>query len=94
MWVESLILSNKVVVFSKTFCPYCNRTKELFQNSGIEYYVLELDKINEGYEIQKYLYEKTGQKTVPNIFISTEHIGGNSDLETLKKNGKLDEYFK
>jgi glutaredoxin 3 len=44
-----------------------------------------------GDEIQGYLSQKTGQRTVPNIFIQQKHIGGNSDLQKLKSNGKLKE---
>lgn len=44
----------------------------------------------DGALIQGYLQEKTGQRTVPNIFIATKHIGGNSDLQQLHKMGKLE----
>ncbi|CCJ28480.1 unnamed protein product [Pneumocystis jirovecii] len=92
-YVESIISANKVVVFSKSYCPYCDRTKELLQNSHIDYTVLELDVIAQGSNIQQYLFEKTGQRTVPNIFINKEHIGGNSDIEALKNSGELARYF-
>lgn len=42
-----------------------------------------------GADIQNYLGEKTQQRTVPNIFIKGQHIGGNSDLSSLKSSGKL-----
>ena len=51
----------------------------------------ELDQIDDGAEIQAYLGEKTGQRTVPNIFIEQKHIGGNSDLQKIKNGGKLKE---
>ncbi|KAG5513248.1 hypothetical protein PMAC_001618 [Pneumocystis sp. 'macacae'] len=90
-YVDQIISENKVVVFSKSYCPYCDRTKELFQNSQINFTVLELDVI--GNKIQEYLFQKTGQRTVPNIFINQEHIGGNSDLEALKNTGELARYL-
>lgn len=50
---------------------------------------LELDEINDGPAIQDYLKEKTGQSTVPNIFISGKHIGGCDDLLREQHSGKL-----
>jgi glutaredoxin 3 len=44
---------------------------------------------DDGDQIQNYLAEKTGQRTVPNIFIEQKHIGGNSDLQSLKRSGEL-----
>jgi glutaredoxin 3 len=42
-----------------------------------------------GTAIQDYLHQKTGQRTVPNIFIDQQHIGGNSDLQAKKNSGEL-----
>lgn len=92
--VEDLISKNKVIVFSKTYCPYCVNAKKIFEDEGIESYVLEIDKMDDGKEIQDYLLEKTGQRTVPNIFIGGKHIGGNSDLEALRNKGELNLYLK
>lgn len=47
--------------------------------------------VDNGDEIQGYLGQKTGQRTVPNVFIEQKHIGGNSDLQKLKSAGKLKE---
>lgn len=43
----------------------------------------------DGQVIQLALYDKTGQRTVPNIFVQGNHIGGNSDLQSLHEQGKL-----
>lgn len=43
-----------------------------------------------GSQIQDYLLTLTGQRTVPNIFIKTKHIGGSSDLDLASNNGALD----
>lgn len=51
---------------------------------------MELDKQTDGDLIQQYLLEKTGQKTVPNIFIEGKHIGGNSNVQELLANGDLE----
>jgi len=48
-----------------------------------------LTNLDNGEEIQAYLAEKTGQRTVPNVFIEGKHIGGNSDLQRIKNAGRL-----
>jgi glutaredoxin 3 len=50
-----------------------------------------LDQIDDGDEIQAYLGTKTGQRTVPNVFIEQKHIGGNSDVQKIKNGGTLKE---
>lgn len=55
---------------------------------------MELDEESDGAEIQEALLELTGQRTVPNVFIAGEHIGGNSDVQALKSQGKLDSKIK
>ncbi|KAG5438451.1 hypothetical protein PCK2_000953 [Pneumocystis canis] len=93
-YVENLITTHSVVIFSKSFCPDCYEAKDLFDRLGVKYHALELDKMDEGSDIQSYLFEKTDQRTVPNIFINTQHVGGNSDLKALHNSGNLDQYFK
>lgn len=81
-------------VFSKTTCPYCTGAKDLFEDLDVNYKTLELDTRQDGSEIQKALAEMTGQKTVPNVFINSKHIGGYSDLDSVYRSGKLESLFK
>ncbi|KAH8692759.1 putative glutaredoxin Grx1 [Talaromyces proteolyticus] len=81
---QEIIADNNVVVFSKSYCPYCKATKSLLTEFGAPYYVLELDQIQDGSAIQDALEEITNQRSVPNIFIKQQHIGGNSDLQARK----------
>ncbi|KAI9260938.1 glutaredoxin-1 [Helicostylum pulchrum] len=87
--VEELISSNKVVVFSKSYCPYCSKAKNLLKELGIEFFAIELDNEDQGAAIQQYLHDKTGQRTVPNIFIAGQHVGGCDSLFAAKANGSL-----
>ena len=48
MYLENLILSNTVIVFSKSYCPYCVKTKELFERGNVKYTAIELDKERDG----------------------------------------------
>jgi glutaredoxin 3 len=88
------------MIFAKSYCPYCKRTKmtfdkvlkELgFDEDTLTYDVVELDQLpgGDGVLIQDHLYDLTDQRTVPNIFIAGMHIGGNSDIEDLLYDGEL-----
>lgn len=57
-------------------------------------YIIELDEEADGGEIQEALAELTGQKTVPNVFIGGQHIGGNSDVQQLKSADQLEPKIK
>jgi glutaredoxin 3 len=88
-FIESQITSNKVTVFSKSYCPYCTSTKSLLDEMKVDYQAIELDKREDGAAIQSALVEKTGQRTVPNTFIGKEQVGGNDKLQAAAKNGTL-----
>lgn len=85
---QQLIDDNAVMVFSKSYCPYCNNTKRILSELNAKYTAYELNQEPDGDDIQQALHKMTGQRTVPNIFIGRVHIGGNSDLENVVKNGK------
>ena len=55
---------HKIVIFSKTYCPHCTRAKAIFDKLGKAYHAIELDVVQHGREIQNYLAQKTGQRTV------------------------------
>ncbi|KAI0050595.1 glutaredoxin, partial [Auriscalpium vulgare] len=87
--VQQAIADNKVTIFSKSYCPYCRRAKALFSSEypEVEPKIIELDLVEDGDSIQAYLAELTKQRTVPNVFINREHIGGSDDLAALHKKG-------
>ncbi|KAI8074256.1 thioredoxin-like protein [Gilbertella persicaria] len=88
--VEEAIKNNRVVIFSKSYCPFCKKAKALFDELKVEYTAIELDLHDQGADIQAYLAEKTGQRTVPNIFVNQKHVGGSDDLAKAKENGTLE----
>lgn len=88
--VQALIKNKPIFIASKTYCPYCTKTKNTVSSITKDAYILELDTIEDGAEIQEALFEITGQRSVPNVFIAGEHIGGNSDLQALQSQGKLE----
>jgi len=89
---QKIIDDNSVVVFSKSYCPYCRASKALLNEKHAKYFLLELDEVDDGAALQDALEEITGQRSVPNIFISQKHIGGNSDLQA--KKGQLDDLLR
>ena len=93
-YVKTEIASNNVVVFSKTYCPYCTATKGLLQDLKINAKVIELDEVPNGSQIQAALLDLSGQRTVPNVFIKGTHLGGNDDTQAAARTGKLQEMVK
>ncbi|EIN14345.1 glutaredoxin [Punctularia strigosozonata HHB-11173 SS5] len=89
--VESTIADNKIAIFSKSWCPYCKRAKELFRKEFPDEQpkIIELDEVADGAAIQDYLQDKTGQRSVPNIFVNQKHVGGCDDVHALYGGGKL-----
>jgi glutaredoxin 3 len=65
--VDSLIQDKKVVVFSKSYCPYCTKAKKAFAKyslSNEQYVVLEIEKRDDCDHIQNYLKQLTGASSV------------------------------
>lgn len=75
-----------VIIYSKNFCPYCERAKSLLKSKNVNFEERNIDGNAE--EIQK-LMEKTGWRTFPQIFINDEFIGGFDDMNALDQAGKL-----
>lgn len=68
----------KAIIWSKTYCPYCVNAKLLLDSKGIEY---EERVIGEGYSKEDLLAAVPDAKTVPQIFLNGELIGGYTDLK-------------
>ena len=89
-----------MVVFAKSYCPYCKATRDLLETlrDTFEFkpniFDLDLMQDGDGALIQQELLERTGQRTVPNVFIGGTHVGGNSDLQQLASEGKLHQMLK
>mmetsp|Transcript_3518 Transcript_3518/g.5100 ORF Transcript_3518/g.5100 Transcript_3518/m.5100 type:complete len:151 (-) Transcript_3518:172-624(-) len=88
-FAKSEIESNNVVVFSKSTCPFCTRTKRLMSDIEAGAKVIEINELDNGADVQAALLEISGQRTVPNVFIKGKHVGGNDDCQALAKSGEL-----
>ncbi|KAH9260990.1 glutaredoxin [Batrachochytrium salamandrivorans] len=93
--LRKLITPDTILVLSKSYCSYCSSTKRLLASLNLQNVnVLELDERGDGRQLQDAAYELTNQSTVPNIWIGTRHVGGNSDLQALYKSGELGKIIK
>ena len=79
--IQQTTADNAVVVYSKSWCPYCAQTKALFDSMDQPYTAIELDNLEDGDKLQAALLEMTQQRTVPNVFIGGQHLGGVLVLE-------------
>lgn len=77
----------KVTMYTTAVCPYCVRAEMLLKQRG----VTEIDKIriDQDPEQRSVMMEKTGRRTVPQIYIGDTHVGGYDDLAALDRAGKL-----
>ncbi|HKC61875.1 MAG TPA: glutaredoxin 3 [Myxococcales bacterium] len=76
-----------VKIYTTPYCPYCVRAKRLLERKGVPYE--EIDVANDD-QARIELAERTGRRTVPQIFIGQDHVGGSDDLHALEEQGKLD----
>jgi glutaredoxin 3 len=78
----------KVMMYSTAVCPYCINAERLLASKG----VMEIDKVRVDLNPEQRLemMEKTGRRTVPQIFINNQHIGGFDELRALDLSGGLD----
>lgn len=82
----------KVEIYSTPVCPYCTRAKALLQGKGQDY--TEID-ISVSPQVRDEMMTKSGgRRTVPQIFIDNQHIGGFDDLYALDQKGGLDPLLK
>ncbi len=77
----------KVRMYTTTICPYCIRAKMLLKGKGVAY---EEINVSGDHEMRAWLVKTTGRRTVPQIFIDDEAIGGFDELRALDRAGELD----
>ncbi|CAO1305946.1 unnamed protein product [Diamesa serratosioi] len=88
-FVKSSISKQKIVIFSKSYCPYCVMAKETFQKLNVEYLTIELQDRPDCNEIQDALEELTGARSVPRVFVDGKFIGGGTDVKKMYEDGSL-----
>eukprot|EP00890_Picochlorum_soloecismus_P004977 jgi/Picsp_1/5480/NSC_02839-R1_glutaredoxin type i len=87
--VKSKNQENPVMVYSKTYCPYCSQVKSLFTKLNVPAKVVELDQLEDGDDVQSALQEVSGMRTVPQVFVGGKLVGGCDDTLAAYKSGSL-----
>ena len=80
---------SKVELYFKDYCPFCHRAKALLDQKKIEYSLYDITHDAKGQEEMK--QRQPGARTVPQIFINDQAIGGCDELYALEDSGKLDQ---
>ncbi len=87
--------ANPCIVYSKTYCPYCSDVKDLFEKQlKIDAKIIELDTLADGEDVQAALMEVSGMRTVPQVFVGGELIGGCDDTLASFRSGTLETMLK
>ena len=81
----------KAIVWSKPACPFCVKAKNLLKSKGIEY---EEKNIAEGHNIQDMLALVPNARTMPQVWVDDQHIGGYDEVRALEKENKLQDLLK
>lgn len=82
----------EIIIYTKDYCPYCVRAKNLLDSKRLEYKEIDITT-NESLQ-QEMLSRSHGRKTVPQIFIGDHHVGGCDDLYALEGARELDKLLK
>jgi glutaredoxin 3 len=87
---------SKVIIYSKTICPYCVKAKALIKRKSNNFDIEMIEiKIDNNQDLHNEMKQKSGGRmTVPQIFINDIHVGGCDDLYALEEQKKLDELLK
>ena len=81
----------KVLMYLTAACPYCQSADRLLREKGVE---VERIRVDLDPSRRAEMMEKSGRRTVPQIWIDGQHVGGCDDLYALERAGKLDPLLK
>ena len=77
-----------IVMYTQMLCGYCSAARKLLQNKGAEF--TEID-VTMNSDKRREMMDRSGRRTVPQIFFDERHIGGYDDLAALDQSGDLDD---
>jgi glutaredoxin 3 len=77
----------RIRIYTTPICPYCVRAKALLEKKGANFEEIDV-LMDRG--AREEMEQKSGRRTVPQIFIGEEHVGGSDDLHELDRDGALD----
>ena len=76
-----------VTIYTTAVCPYCVRAKQLLQKRGVTR--LQEVRVDQNPAERTVMMERTGRRTVPQIYIGEQHVGGCDELVALDQAGRL-----
>jgi len=81
-------MSIKVLMYTSAYCPFCMRAEQLLKSKG----VADLEKVRVDLEPARRteMVERTGRRTVPQIYIGETYVGGCDELYALERANQLD----
>lgn len=85
-------MNPKIEIYTWSTCPFCLRAKGLLNRKGVEFTEYCIDGDNEAKE--KMAIRANGNRSLPQIFIDDQHIGGCDEIHSLDAQGKLDQLLK
>jgi len=77
----------RVDIYTTNLCPYCARARELLNLKKVTFTEIDIESAP---GLREQMIERSGRKTVPQIFIGNTHVGGCDDLYALDQSGGLD----
>lgn len=77
----------KITMYCTAVCPYCVAAERLLKAKGVD--AIDKIRIDEQPHLREEMMNKTGRRTVPQIYIGDTHVGGFDDLSALDKAGGL-----
>jgi len=81
-----------VKMYSTGVCPYCQMAERLLEQKGVA--TIEKIRVDLDPARRAEMMERTGRRTVPQIYIGETHVGGYDELAALERAGKLDELLR
>ena len=80
-------MSASVLIYLTQWCPFCQRAKALLTKRKVNFTKVDVD---DRPELRSWLVSSSGQRTVPQVFINGQPVGGYTELEKIDRQGKLD----
>ncbi len=77
----------RVALYATAWCGYCAAARALLRQKGVEFREIDVD---EDPKLREEMLARSGRRTVPQVFIGEQHVGGYDDLKALNLSGELD----
>ena len=90
--IDQNIATKPVFMVSKSWCPYCRKAKQVLARYSVpaqNIHIMEIDGDDNCEEIQDYMQQLTGGRSVPRVFIGGECIGGGTETQAADRRGEL-----